>query len=396
MIRRKSLTDAAVASLKPRSARYAFPDPELRGHYVRVTPAGAKSFVALARDPDGKQIWATLGGTDLLSIDQAREDAKEAIKRIRAGLPAMVERVKAETVSDVADRFLKRHVEKQKLRSQPEIKRLIEKHLKPALGKREFVGIRRSDVAELLDKIEDNHGPREADYLLAVMRKMMNWFAERRDDYVPPLARGMRRTDPKRRKRDRILQDNELKAVWAAAAKASNFGAIVRLALLTAQRKSKIAAMRWADVTSEGVWNMPTEDREKGVGGALKLPEAAREIIAAQKRLGSNPYVFAGRGETHFSGWSKCKVALDKAAPIDPWTVHDLRRTARSLMARAGIRPDIAERVMGHVIAGVEGVYDRHSYTDEKAEALQALAGLIGRIVSGDTAKVIQLARAEA
>lgn len=380
MIRRKSLTEAGVASLKPRSARYTFPDPELRGHYVRVTPTGAKSYVALARDPDGKQVWATLGGTDLLTIDQARDEAREAIKRIREGLPAIPQRVKAETVEDVADRFLKRHVEKQKLRSQPEIKRLIEKHLKPALGKREFVGIRRSDVADLLDKIEDNHGPREADYLLAVIRKMMNWFAERRDDYVPPLARGMRRTDPKRRKRERILNDEELRKVWTAAEDAGKFGAIVRLALLTAQRKAKIAAMRWEDV-SDGVWTMPTEDREKGVGGALKLPEAAREIIKAQARIGDNPYVFPGRGDTHFSGWSKCKVALDKSAPIDPWVVHDLRRTARSLMARAGVRPDIAERVMGHVIAGVEGVYDRHSYLDEKADALSRLAGLLAAIL---------------
>jgi integrase len=93
--------------------------------------------------------------------------------------------------------------------------------------------------------------------------------------------------------------------------------------------------------------------------------------------------VFAGRADTHFSGYSKAKRAFDARLPNLPqWQLHDCRRTARSLMARAGVRPDIAERVMGHAIAGVEGVYDRHSYAAEKADALARLAALIDGIVN--------------
>ena len=141
-----------------------------------------------------------------------------------------------------------------------------------------------------------------------------------------------------------------------------------------------------------GEWDMPREDREKGVGGVLMLPMLAVDIINARPRFASNPYVFAGRGKTHFSGYSKAKAALDVEAPMPEWRLHDLRRTARSLMSRAGVRPDIAERVMGHVIPGVEGVYDRHEYKDEKARALQALAGIIGGIINPQP-NVIRLAK---
>ena len=203
----------------------------------------------------------------------------------------------------------------------------------------------------------------------------------------------LRRTDPQSRKRARILDDAEIGAVWKVAEGSGTYGAIVRLALLTAQRRAKIATMRWDDVTIDGTWSIPAEDREKGSGGALVLPEAAIEIIRAQKRI--NTYVFAGRGQGHFSNWVRSKHALDAKAKIEPWIVHDLRRTARSLMSRAGVRSEVAERVMGHVIQGVEGVYDRHSYLEEKADALNRLAGLLETILHPPGGNVVALREAE-
>jgi integrase len=378
MARRKTLTDAGVLALKPKAARYAYADPELRGHYVRVQPSGVKSFVAVARDPAGKQIWATIGGTDRLEIKEARDRARKAIDRIVQGLPAFEEPpAKPDSFQDVARQWIKRHVIKNKLRSRPEIERLLNRHVFPRWGDRDFLTIKRSDIAALLDRVQDDHGARQADHVLAIVRGISNWFATRHDDYVSPFTRGMRRTDPKARKRDRILDDDELRAVWQAAEGNGRFGAIVRLALLTAQRREKIAAMKWADV-ADGTWNVPAEDREKGTGGALLLPAAALDVIKAQPRMSANPYVFAAAGKGPFSGFSKGKAELDKKLPPMPaWRFHDLRRTARSLMSRAGIRPDIAERVLGHVQQGVEGVYDRHQYAAEKADALARLAALI-------------------
>ncbi len=164
--------------------------------------------------------------------------------------------------------------------------------------------------------------------------------------------------------------------------------------MVTAQRREKLASLKWADVTIDGTWNIPTEDREKGNGGILVLPEMAQAIIRARPRV--NAYVFAGR-DGPFTSFSPGKRAIDaKVAkrlgePLPPWKLHDLRRTARSLMSRAQVRPDVAERVMGHVLQGVEGVYGRHTYEQEKAEALAKLAGLIALILDPPSENVTQL-----
>ena len=304
MPRRKSLSDIGVAALKPRAARYAEPDPELRGHYVRVQPSGAKSFVAVARDPAGKQVWATIGATDLLGVDDARIRARSAIERIRrACRHSRHPRPRRDTFGEVAANWMKRHVEANGLRSRREIELLLASHVLPVWGDREFLSIRRSDVAALLDGVEDDHGARQADLVLTIVRSMMNWFATRHDDYTPPIVRGMRRQDPKAQARTRILDDAEIRAIWHAAETSGTFGAILKTCLLTAQRSRKVATMRWSDLV-DGEWTIPREPREKETAGTLLLPKAVLDIIRSQPRIGSNPFVFAGarRGAFHQLG----------------------------------------------------------------------------------------------
>jgi integrase len=385
---RKSLTDKGVAALKPRVQRYAFPDPELTGHYVRVQPTGAKSFAAVAR-AHGRQIWTTIGAADAMSIADARDQARAILKRVRSGLPAV--EVRGETVNAVVDTWLKRHAEPKGLRTLPEIRRLLNVHVRPAWGNREFATLRRSDIAALLDEIEDNHGVRVADIVLGVIRSIATWYATRHDDYQPPIVRGMRRQSAQAMARSRMLSDDELRAVWKAAEASGPFGGLVRLCLLTAQRRAKVINMRWDELTGSE-WSIPREPREKGNAGVLVLPNAALMIIEAQPPFASNPHVFAGRFDGPIVGLTKFKTKLDQVSGVTGWRLHDLRRTARSLMARAGVRPEVAERVMGHAIAGVEGVYDRHSYLAEKADALQRLAAVIDGIVN-PRENVIPMAR---
>jgi integrase len=393
---RKTLTDKGVAALKPRPKRYAYADPQMLGHYVRVQPSGQKSYVAVARDPAGKQIWATIGPADVVSIQEARDRAREAIKRIRAGLPAIEAPDRPETFADVAEQWLQRHVRAKGLRSEKEVTRLLNAHILPAWKGRPFRGIGRSDVTALLDEVEDDHGARQADYVLAIVRGIMNWFAARNDHYVPPIVKAMRRTNPTAQARARILDDSEIQAVWRAAESNGAFGAAVRLLLLTGQRRDKVFSMKWADISIGGTWTIATAEREKGNPGVLDLPAAALDIIRNQPRIGNNPYVFsAARGHGHMRGYSKFKRAFDAKLPAElpQYGLHDLRRSCRSLLARAGIRPDVAERVMGHAIAGVEGVYDRHSYRDEKADALRRLAGLIQQIIGPQQDNVVAMKR---
>jgi integrase len=392
---RRTWSDQAVANLKRKAQRYAEPDPGLPGHYVRVMPSGAKTYVAVARDPRGKQIWHTIGSPNVFTLEEARDAARASMKAIKEG----VDHQPPESFEAVAAQWMKRHVDAKGLRSKHEIERFVERMKKAWVG-RDFISIRRGDVAKLLDQIEDKHGARQADYALAVIRGMANWYATRHENYTSPVVKGMKRTNPKETQRKRILDDDEIRAVWRLAEANDTFGAIVRILLLTAQRLEKVSALRWQDVSVDGVWTIPAEVREKGNAGDLLLPNAALDIIKAQPHFVDNPFVFAGRHEKHFNNFSNSKAAFDAKLvaignELPPWVLHDLRRTARSLMSRAGVRPDIAERVMGHAIVGVEGIYDRHSYRDEKADALRRLAALIETILYTPVDNVVPLVAAK-
>jgi integrase len=282
-----------------------------------------------------------------------------------------------------------------KLRSQKEIERILNKYVFPHWGSRDFVGIRRSDIAGLLDLIEDGHGATQADATLAVIRGISNWYSKRHDEYVSPFVRGMKRAGTK--SRNRTLDDGELRSVWKQAEGEGTFGAFVRMLLLTAQRRSAVLRMRWSDISDDGVWTIPKEDRAKGNAGSLRLPQQALAIIKALPQIAGNPYLFAGRGDGPINGISKAKVKFDKRCKVAGWTLHDCRRTSRSILSRAGVRPDISERLMGHALPGVEGIYDRFSYAHEKADALKRLATLINEIVSGEpSGKVVKLSKARA
>jgi integrase len=231
---------------------------------------------------------------------------------------------------------------------------------------------------------------------LAIIRRLCNWFASRDSDYISPVVKGMGRYPAADRKRDRILNDDELRALWKACTDAGTFGALLEVLLLTGQRRDKVLTMRWDNIT-EGVWTIPTERREKGNAGSLRLPAAVLEIIETQPRIAGNPFVFAGRGGKAFNNFTERTNELHaKLGDMPHWTPHDLRRTARSLMSRAEVRPDIAERVLGHVRPGVEAIYDRHHYDAEKADALARLAALVATIVNPPEGNVVPAEQTEA
>ena len=366
---------------------------------LRVSYGGTKAWRVVTYER-GRPSVRTLGHFPELSVAKAKKAAFAFDPRAAKAATA------AGSFKDVAEQWLRLYVDKKGLRSKGEIVRQLETYVYPAWAGTPFFEIRRKTVNELLDKIADK-GTSMADGVLATLRSIMNWYATRDSDYNSPIVKGMRR-DPRsarERARQRILNDDEIRALWKAAEISGPFGAIVRLLLLTGQRREKVASMKWSDV-KDGVWTIATEKREKGNAGSLRLPLIAVEIIAAQDEIVGNPFVFPGneRSRRHktadrsrppnFNSWSKSKSKLDARLPAEmpEWTLHDLRRTARSLMSRAGIPRDHAERVLGHAIAGVEGVYDRHAYEDEKAEALEKLAKLLDQIINPpDATNVVQL-----
>jgi integrase len=389
----RKMTDKGVAKLKRRAKRYAVPDGELRGHWIRVQPSGSKSFWTVARDPKQKQIWTFVGPCDALTIEEARAKARTILTRVRAGLPAI--EAKGETFDAVIAEWRKRYVEGKELRTGDKMLSLINRHISIELRSRVFTEIHREDITALLDKIEDENGAPVADKVLTVVSSVMSWYAIRHRDYVPPLVKGMRRTDPKKKERDRTLDDDELRLVWNLAGQQRTYGALIRMLLLTGQRLDKILTMRRQDIDADGVWTLPTAAREKGNVGKVKLPEAARTILAGLPRFADNPYVFAGRGQQHISASGTFKRLFDGKLPkkMPEWRLHDLRRTARSLMSRAKVSSKDAERVMGHSLPGVEGTYDRYAYFDEKSDALQRLAAVIDSIINPRADTVVPMTK---
>jgi integrase len=324
-------------------------------------------------------------------------DPKEAYAAAQAG-----------SFRQVAEDWIKDYVIKKKLRTQGEIERILRVYVYPSWAARPFFEIKRLDVNVLLRRVEEKHGAPQADAVLKVVRGIMNWYATQDGNYVSQIVRGMHRDkrDASERARDRILDDNEIRAVWTATEDLGRYGAMIRILLLTGQRLSKVVGMKWSDIGEDGVWRVASEAREKGNIGEVRLPPLALDIIRSQPQFDSSAYIFASIlavRRRHKAGGTSSppqpfglgKQLSEKLGNMPHWTLHDLRRTARSLMAdkRCGVADNIAERVLGHKIGGVHGIYNRHDYFNEKSDALQKLANLVEMIINPpDTGNVVDLA----
>jgi integrase len=390
MARRRKLTDRQIADLPRKPKRYIVTDPEQRSLFLRVPPTGPITYTAIVKT-HGKQTWKAIGTTDDLKIDDAREKTREVIKRVKAGKPP-IEPPKAapQSVAMVARNWLRRVVDENRHRTAVEKHRVVERYIIPHIGQYDFVELRRSDIALLLDRIQDDHGQQMADSVLAVLRAIAGWLQSRDDSYRMPFTKGMRRTPRQQHSRSRILSDDELRRVWNAAGDAGGFGAFVRVLLLTAQRRAKVLQLRWADIDANGVWHIPSVEREKGNAGRLQLPQIALDIIEAQPKFAASPFVFAIQPLS----LSRAKRKLDQAAGVTDWRLHDLRRSARSLLARVGVQHEVAEAVLGHALPGITGVYNKYGYEAEKGHALRQLAALIERIAQGPTDNVVAMREA--
>ena len=367
-----------------------------RGFGVRVTSAGAKSFVLNYRSGVRERRY-TIGSWPDWSALRAVREARSLRQRIDRGQDPQDEKNAARkpaggTIAVLLDKYISEYVRNPNgsLRSADAIESAFNRLVKPQIGKVAVYDLKRSHIVSMLKEIADKRGPVMADQTLAYLRKAFNWHAVNGedDDFVSPIVRGMARTKPKERARDRVLSDEEIRHIWRALNGAETFGALVQMLLLTAQRRDEVAHMSHGEIGKDGVWTIPADRYKTKRPNHVPLSQSALAIIEAQPKIDGCDYVFASGVKTPFTAFGKNKAKLDKSLlvatkldPIPNWTLHDLRRTAKSLMARAGVRPDISERVLGHIIRGVEGTYDRHSYLEEKRDALEKLAALIERIL---------------
>jgi integrase len=391
---RSKLTPAFVASAKvePGAERTVFWDATMPGFGLMVTSAGHKSYVCQYRAGGRSRRLTIRTGVGLTA---ARQEARKVLGDVAKGHDPVGDRRREQsltlnTLGAIADEYFRR--EGKRLRTADSRRAALERLVLPRFRSTPIGDISRSDIVRLLDKIEDGSGPVAADRALAYLRRLMSWHASRSDDFRSPIVRGMARTKPSERQRERILADDELRAIWRAAETANGvFGPFVQFLLLTATRRTEAAGMRRSEI-SGGDWLIPPERYKTGKQLVLPLSAAAAKVLAKLPEFESTDLVFTTDGKAPISGFSKFKKAFDTACGVTGWTLHDCRRSARSLMSRAGVPNDHAERCLGHAIGGVRSVYDRHAYRDEKARAFEALAAQIERIVR-PLENVVPLAR---
>lgn len=382
------LTDRFCLSAKSigTEAQTDYFDEARKGLALRVTKAGSKSWT-YHFTWTAKRVRMTFGTYPSTSLAKAHTLADEAKAALEAGDDPRLAWAAPETLKAVCEAWAKR--EAATLRTGDSSKATLARLVYPTLGDRPINDIRRSDIVRLLDGIEDDRGPAMADKTLAIIRRIFNWHASRSDDFRSPIVRGMARTGSQARAR--ILTDEEIRTVWAAAAGQGPFGRLVRFLLLTGARRTEAAAMPWSEIDG-GDWLLPGPRNKTKLDLVRPLASAALAVLGAKPDGATFVFSNVG-GAAPLRGYGSLKAAFDlavaaelrkhdpKAEPMPRFTLHDLRRTARSLMSRAKVPTDHAERVLGHVIGGVRGIYDRHEYMDEKRDALAALARLVARII---------------
>jgi integrase len=380
MLAKKPLTDRAIAGVKaaPPGKRRLLWDAIVPGLALRVTDRGNRSFVLVTRYPGSRHPTPrSLGTVGAISLAEARDTAREWLGQIRKGVDPQAQALErqGQTFTAIAEGYFTRKAKD--LRSKGKMEAALVRLVYPTIGHRPIDAITRSDMVRLLDTIEDDNGPTMANEVLSIVSRVFDWHSTRSDTFRSPIVKGMKRAGGQAR--SRVLTDEELRAVWSACADYHHpYGPLVRFILLTATRRNEAQYATRAEIVGSE-WTIPADRYKTKIDHVVPLTQAALAIVAGLPEAG---WLFTTNGKQAIGSLSRHKAAIDKASGVSGWTIHDLRRTGRSLMSRAGVQSDHAERCLGHVIGGVRGVYDRHEYLEEKRQAFSALAGLVDRIVN--------------
>lgn len=367
---------------------------------------------------NGKQRVMGLGSYAELSLSQAREASKKLAARVALGhdvagekqdrirvADAKIEAGKnAYTVAQLADEYFERMIAGRW--KHPNIVRArIEKDIKPAIGSLKVEDVKPRHIDDILKTVMKRGAPSIANDVLRWLKRIFNYAVKRHSIEQNPAAA----FDPgdaggKEKSRERWLSSDELTRFFAAMRQAPGFsvenGLTIKLLLLLAVRKSELIAARWSEFAlDKAVWYLPAERTKTDSAIDIPLPAVAVECLRELERLaGGSKWVLPARKMQdrmipHIAE-STLSVALAKIKHgLDPFTIHDLRRTARTHLEALGIAPHIAERCLNHKIRGVEGVYNRHDYFEERKAALDTWASFLVQLEQGDADKIVPIRR---
>jgi integrase len=382
------MTKSAVDALKAASKDTVYWDAGLPGFGVKVTPRSRKVFVVLYRiGGAGSRLRKyTIGPYGRVTLQMARAEAQKVLAaRLEGRDPATEKReskrrMTADRVDDLIEVFIVQHVSK--TRKAAEISRLLRREVVSRWGNRCVHAIGKRDIVELASEIAQRGTPMAANTLLKVIKTFLNWCVGRAVIDASP-AEGVP-LPGKEVARDRVLTNNELASVIRAARQIGGaYGGIVEMLALTGQRREEVAQMVGDEIDfNSRTWTLPGSRTKNGKPHIVHLSEACIKLIKRASRSGS--YVFSISGVKPFQNFTNAKRALDELSGVTGWRLHDLRRTCVSGMARLGVPPHVADKILNHqsgTISGVAAVYQRHHFLAERKLALERWGQYIETLV---------------
>ena len=403
------LTDRFIAGFMPVGAakdRLAF-DTECKGLGVRATAAGSRSFLVQWTDTaTGRKVREPLGAWGSITVEQARAAARARLGRVAQGINPAAERAAAKVADEarraalvaakeearftldalIAD-WARLHLSSKRARYSVEAERALRVAFRVYLDRPAAV-LTHAAVIAVLDTLASAGKASMASRTMAYGRACYGWAVKRRRLPLNPFG-GLPVIQGGNPTRDRVLTDGEIGAVWRAAGTLGHpFGPVVKLLLLTAQRREEVAALRWSELSADlSTWTLPGSRAKNGKAHVVHLAEPARVILTRLPRIAGQDLVFTTTGTTAPTGFSKAKLALDAAmgkeaakwatGPMPHWRFHDFRRTAVTWLAGTGFPPHVADRLLNHVtgsIQGVAAIYQRGEFRAERKAALEAWA----------------------
>lgn len=369
-------------------------DDTLTGFGVKLNKGGSRNFLIQYRARDGRSRRVVVGKVGTLTLDEARRRAREMLIEVQSGGDPHADKTAAKasgavTLGSVVDLYLKHAAARLKPRSFEQ----VERHLRRDWGslaatpvadiKRGMVAVRLKELVAAGEAVRPGGYGVKANRARSALSSLFAWaMGEDIVDHNPVIGSNKPAVE---RSRERVLNEEEVRAVWSAC-RDDDYGRIVRLLLLTGARRDEVGSMALGEIDqARAVWTIPGTRTKNGLAHEVPLSRLALDTLAAQPLIAGRDLVF-GTGAGGFSGWSNSKERLDKRIAasgfvMPPWRLHDLRRTATTMMAdQLAVAPHVVEAILNHVSghrAGVAGTYNKAAYRAEKRDALDRWSAFV-------------------
>ncbi len=369
---RPSLTVKTMEAARPEAKEYTLYHKDGRGLGLRVRHTGEKTFYFYYSTTRGKRVKKKIGSANAMTLENAKSAAQELWNLVSEGEDPreLAKDGKNLTFGVVFKEYYLSHAKGFAPKWRRQVERLYERFFEEELAETPIGILRRVDLMRCLEHAPTSNMKSQAHRAIS---SVLSWCVDM--GYIERNPIKQMQLGHRLKSRDRVLSDKEIASIWhATSVLRTPFPEFVQMLILTGQRRSEVSEMKWAEINfEESLWRLP-KGRTKN-GYAQEVPLTPTMISVLDSLPKQQDYVFASptvEGRP-IGGFSKPVRKLRDAQGIEHWVLHDLRRSLASGMARLGVQPHVIEAVIGHrtgAVSGLAAIYNRHTYEDEKREAL--------------------------